>query len=65
MILADKKGNTIHVSIGNKLVSKFKSKLKENSIYILKTFTVCEYDKYRPLKNNLKIIFLSDATVKE
>ena len=31
----------------------------------MKTFKVWEYDKYRPLKNNLKIVFVSDTTVKE
>ncbi|CAM0879222.1 unnamed protein product [Alopecurus aequalis] len=65
MILADKKGNTIHASIGSKLISKFKSKFKENSIYVLKTFKVLEYEKYRSLKNNMKIVFISYTTVKE
>ena len=31
----------------------------------MKTFTVSEYEKYRPLKNKLKIVFISDTTVKE
>ena len=58
-------GHAIHASIGSTLVNKFKSKIKEDSIYIIKTFKVLEYEKYRPLKNNLKINFVYDTTVKE
>ena len=55
----------IHASIGSKLVNKFKSKIEEDSIYIIKTFKVLVYEKYRPLKNNLKISFVYDTAVKE
>ena len=47
------------------MTNKFKTKIKEDSIYILKSFKVWEYEKFRPLENNLKINFLFDTTVKE
>ena len=33
--------------------------------YKIKTFKVWEYEKYRPLKKNLKISFVYDTTMKE
>ncbi|KAM0824627.1 hypothetical protein ACQ4PT_070076 [Festuca glaucescens] len=60
----DKKGNTIHASIGTKLAKKFPN-IIEGSIYIFKSFNVWEYERFRPLKNNLRINFLFDTTVKE
>uniref|UniRef100_A0A453SGT1 Replication protein A 70 kDa DNA-binding subunit B/D first OB fold domain-containing protein n=1 Tax=Aegilops tauschii subsp. strangulata TaxID=200361 RepID=A0A453SGT1_AEGTS len=52
-------------NIGNKLVNKFKAEIREDYVYIIKTFKVWEFEKYRPLKNNLKIHFLFGTTVKE
>jgi hypothetical protein len=54
----------MHASIGTKLANKFPN-IKEDFIYIFKSFKVLEYERFRPLKNNLKINFLFDTTVKE
>ncbi|KAF2931715.1 hypothetical protein DAI22_05g232000 [Oryza sativa Japonica Group] len=65
MIVLDAEGNSIHVSISKQLANHFRPKIKINSIYTFKNFKVMEHDKYRVLKNNLKILFYHDTIVKE
>ena len=60
-----KQGKTIHATIWKNLIDTYKSKINESSIYIFNNFKVVESTKYRPLTNEIKIIFAYNTKVKE
>nr|XP_018622666.1 uncharacterized protein LOC104085611 isoform X2 [Nicotiana tomentosiformis] len=65
MIFIDEKENLIHATINKKLYNKFKDKLTEGSLSIIKNFKVVESSGgYRPVESNFKINFLLKTVVK-
>ncbi|XP_030969013.1 replication protein A 70 kDa DNA-binding subunit A-like isoform X2 [Quercus lobata] len=64
MILVDKEGTLIHASIRKSLAQSFRPQLIEGSIYTITNFLVEEYKgNYRPVHNDLKILFNSTTSV--
>uniref|UniRef100_A0A3Q7EYD7 Replication protein A 70 kDa DNA-binding subunit B/D first OB fold domain-containing protein n=1 Tax=Solanum lycopersicum TaxID=4081 RepID=A0A3Q7EYD7_SOLLC len=65
MIFIDEKGNLMHGIIRKNQVNRFKDKLNESSVFIIKNFKVVEsIGGYRPVQNSLKIIFLASTAIK-
>ncbi|KAL4606014.1 hypothetical protein ACB092_09G071600 [Castanea dentata] len=64
MILVDKEGTLIHASIRKNLAQSFRPQLNEGSIYTITNFLVEENKgNYRPVHNQLKILFNSTTSV--
>ncbi|KAL4625797.1 hypothetical protein ACB092_05G050300 [Castanea dentata] len=64
MILVDKEGTLIHASIRKNLAQSFRPQLNEGSIYTITDFLVEENKgNYRPVHNQLKILFNSTTSV--
>ena len=55
----------IHAIIWKNMVDTYRSKINENSVYILSNFKVVESTKYRPVSNEMKINFVYNTKVKE
>ncbi|XP_069150808.1 uncharacterized protein [Solanum lycopersicum] len=65
MIFIDEKGNLMHGIIRKNQVNRFKDKLNEGSVFIIKNFKVVEsIGGYRPVQNSLKIIFFASTAIK-
>ncbi|XP_016501961.2 uncharacterized protein LOC107820228 [Nicotiana tabacum] len=65
MIFIDEKENLMHATINKKLYNKFKDKLTEGSLSVIKKFKVVENSgRYRPVESNFKINFLLKTVVK-
>ncbi|KAM3248398.1 hypothetical protein P3L10_010167 [Capsicum annuum] len=65
MIFVDEKGNLAHAIVRKNHVSRFKHKLIEGSLFIIKNFKVVESSGvYRPVENSLKIIFFPSTVIK-
>jgi hypothetical protein len=47
------------------MIDTYKIQTREGGVYIIKNFKVQEASNYRPLSNNLKIIFIYTTSVKE
>jgi hypothetical protein len=47
------------------MIDTYKIQIREGGVYIIKNFKVQEASSYRPLSNNLKIIFNYTTSVKE
>jgi hypothetical protein len=47
------------------MIDSFKSQIKENCIYSIKNFKVQQTTIYRPVENELKIIFVYNTKIKE
>jgi hypothetical protein len=47
------------------MIDTYKTQIREGGVYIIKNFKVQEASSYRPLSNNLKIIFIYTTSVKE
>jgi hypothetical protein len=58
-------GDVIHAVIWKSLIDTFKSRIKENCIYAIKNFKVQQSIIYRPVDNELKIVFIYNTNVKE
>jgi hypothetical protein len=58
-------GDVIHAVIWKSLIDTFKSQIKENCIYAIKNFKVQQSIIYRPVDNELKIVFIYNTNVKE
>ncbi|KAF3957708.1 hypothetical protein CMV_017305 [Castanea mollissima] len=64
MILVEKEGTLIHASIRKNLAQSFRPQLNEGSIYTITNFLVEENKgNYRPVHNQLKILFNSTTSV--
>ncbi|KAM3685740.1 hypothetical protein ACJW31_11G140800 [Castanea mollissima] len=64
MILVDKEETLIHASIRKNLAQSFRPQLNEGSIYTITNFLVEENKgNYRPVHNQLKILFNSTTSV--
>ncbi|KAF3635831.1 hypothetical protein FXO38_24450 [Capsicum annuum] len=58
-------GNLPHAIVWKNHVSRFKHKLIEGSLFIIKNFKVVESSGvYKPVENSLKIIFFPSTTIK-
>ncbi|KAM3235288.1 hypothetical protein P3L10_015324 [Capsicum annuum] len=65
MIFVDEKGNLAHAIVRKNHISKFKHKLIEGSLFIIKNFKMVESSGvYRPVENSLKIIFFPSTVIK-
>ncbi|XP_015079014.1 uncharacterized protein LOC107022968 [Solanum pennellii] len=65
MIFIDEKGNLMHGIIKKNQVNRFKDKLNEGSVFVIKNFKVVEsIGGYRPVQNSLKIIFFASTAIK-
>jgi hypothetical protein len=58
-------GDVIHAVIWKSMIDSFKSQIKENCIYSIKNFKVQQTTIYRPVENELKIIFVYNTKIKE
>jgi hypothetical protein len=58
-------GDVIHAIIWKSLIDTFKTMLKENCMYTIKNFKVQQSTIYRPVENELKIVFVYNTSVKE
>ncbi|KAL4598102.1 hypothetical protein ACB092_11G035100 [Castanea dentata] len=64
MILVDKEGTLIHANIRKNLAQSFRPQLNQGSIYTITNFLVEENKgNYRPVHNQLKILFNSTTSV--
>uniref|UniRef100_A0A3Q7GU07 Uncharacterized protein n=1 Tax=Solanum lycopersicum TaxID=4081 RepID=A0A3Q7GU07_SOLLC len=62
---SDDEGNLMHGIIRKNQVNRFKDKLNEGSVFIIKNFKVVEsIGGYRPIQNSLKIIFFPTTAIK-
>jgi hypothetical protein len=57
--------NVIHCIIWKSMIETYKTTVKENGVYIIQNFKVQEATTYRPVNNDLKIIFMFTTSVKE
>jgi hypothetical protein len=58
-------GDVIHAVIWKSLIDSFKSQIKENYIYTIKNFKVQQETIYRPIDDDLKIVFIYSTKIKE
>ncbi|KVH93752.1 Nucleic acid-binding, OB-fold, partial [Cynara cardunculus var. scolymus] len=66
MILIDEEENLIHASIWSGLVPKFRTLLHEGVLYEIKNFKVVpSVENFRPLANDIKIIFQKFTSLKK
>jgi hypothetical protein len=57
-------GTLIHASIRKNFAQRFRPLFNEGSVYAIKNFIVEEYRaKFRPVHNEVKIIFMSTTSV--
>jgi hypothetical protein len=47
------------------MIETYKTTVKENGVYIIKNFKVQGATTYRPVNNDLKIVFMFTMSVKE
>ena len=59
------KGHTVHATIWKNLIDTYRAKINEGSIYAFSNFKVVDSTKYRPVSNEIKIIFLFNIKLKE
>jgi hypothetical protein len=69
-VLFDDKYNLIFLYfqgdvIWKSLIDTFKSQIKENCIYAIKNFKVQQSIIYRPVDNEIKIVFIYNTNVKD
>jgi hypothetical protein len=55
----------IHCTIWKNLIETYRTHIEENGVYIIKNFKVQEATTYRPVNNELGIIFMFSTSVKE
>jgi hypothetical protein len=60
-----KQEDIIHASIWKGLIDTFRSQIKENCIYAINNFKVQQSTNYRPVSNELKIVFMYNTKLKE
>ena len=59
------KGHTVHATIWKNHIDTNRAKINEGSIYAFSNFKVIDATKYRPVNNEIKIIFLYNTKLKE
>ncbi|WMV38452.1 hypothetical protein MTR67_031837 [Solanum verrucosum] len=65
MIFIDENGNLMHGIIRKNPVNRFKDKLSEGFVFIIKNFKIVETIRgYRPVENSLKIILFASTAIK-
>ncbi|MCE3215481.1 hypothetical protein HAX54_002555 [Datura stramonium] len=65
MIFVDEKSDLVHAIVKKNPVNRFKNKLSEGSLFVIKNFKVVETsDAYRSVENPLKIIFFPSTVIK-
>ncbi|WCJ37757.1 hypothetical protein M5689_018861 [Euphorbia peplus] len=65
MILIDEQENSIHAFVKRPQVDKFKAKLDEGEIYIIKNFKIVnEHPRYKPIDNDNKLLFIQTTHAK-
>jgi hypothetical protein len=58
-------GDVIHGIIWKSMIDIFKAQIKESCIYTIKDFKVQQSTIYRPVDNELKIVFIYNTKVQE
>jgi hypothetical protein len=54
-----------HCTIWKNLIETYRTRIEENEMYIINNFNVQEATTYRPVNNELRIIFVFSTSVKE
>jgi hypothetical protein len=60
-----KQGDVIYANIWKSLIETYKSHIKESCVYSMTSFKVQQAIVYRPINNDLKIVFKYNTNLKE